>query len=108
MDTAARTFPAVAGVVNGEAVAVGVVLVPLCNCHCSLLSPVVNVRAGADAHECFLAWILGNADSGPALLAELACDESFVLVESDYTERSVPFELVSFDGLAAPAFLKGV
>ena len=103
MDAAACAFPAVARVVDGEAVAVGVVLVPLRNCHCSLFSPVVNVRAGADAHECFLAWILGNADSGPALLAELACDESFVFVESDNAEFSVPLELVSFDRLGAPS-----
>ena len=31
VDTAARTFPAMAGVVDGEAVAVGVVLIPFCN-----------------------------------------------------------------------------
>ena len=49
MDTAARTFPAVAGVVNGEAVAVGVVLVPLRNCRSSLFSSVVDVLAGASA-----------------------------------------------------------
>ena len=94
--------------VDGDAVAIGIVLVPPRNCRGSLFSPVVNAFASFGAQECFFAGVLGDAHGGPALLAELAGDETFVLVESDYTERSVPFELVSFDGLAAPAFLKGV
>ena len=44
----------------------------------------------------------------PALLAELACDESFVFVESDHAELAVPLELVSLDGLAAPALFEVV
>ena len=40
------------------------------------------------------------------MLAELACDESFVFVESDHAELAVPLELVSLDGLAAPALFE--
>ena len=103
MDAAARTFPAVAGVVDGDAVAIGIVLVPPRNCRGSLFSPVVNVFAGFGAQECFFAGVLGDAHGGPALLAELAGDETFVLVESDYAELTISLELMPLDGLAAPA-----
>ena len=49
MNAAARTCPAVAGVVDGEAVAVRVALVPLGEGLGRLFSPVVNVGAGASA-----------------------------------------------------------
>ena len=37
------------------------------------------------------------------MLAELAGDETFVLVKSDYAELAIPLELVSLDGRGAPA-----
>ena len=37
------------------------------------------------------------------MLAELAGDKTFALVESDYAELAISLELVPLDGLAAPA-----
>ena len=40
------------------------------------------------------------------MFAEYAGYQSFVVVESDYSELAVPLELVSLDGLAAPALFE--
>ena len=64
VDAAARTFPAVAGVVDGDAVAIGIVFVPLRNCRSSLVSLVVDVFAGFGAQECFFAGFLAMPTVG--------------------------------------------
>ena len=108
VDVAARAFPASTGMVDGDAVAVGVLRVPSREGVGRLFRPVVDVGAGAGADECFLAWVFGDIYCGPTLLAELAGDKSFVFAETGDTELAIPFELVPFDRLGAPTLLQVV
>ena len=69
VDAAARALPTVARVVDGEAVAVGVVSIPLFNFFGGLVGPVVDGFAGFRTKQRFLAWVLGDVNGGPTLFA---------------------------------------
>ena len=68
--------------------------------------PAINVSASLGAEQGLFPGVLGDADSRPALFADLAVDEAFVFAVAFHSELPVPNELVSLDGFTAPSLFE--